>query len=239
MQAPQRHPLQYIENAPESGAVAQLVILLHGYGRDATLMIKQAEAVRALLPQALILMPQAPEDMEGAVGDDNVLPLPAQLRDDDVSAMPADSRRQWFSIRGADLQQLTARIFKVTALLNDFISQKRDQYGLTDQDIALMGFSQGGVVALYTAYLRPQAVACVVGHSTIFIPGSTLHSSVPTLYLYGLADEEFTPARYQEAAQHILEHVPHTAVMAVPGLRHTTNAESRALVADYIAAHLS
>ena len=125
----------------------------------------------------------------------------------------------------------------MTALVNDFITEKRDHYGLQDKDIALMGFSQGGVVALYTAYHRAAPLACVVGHSTIFLAGTALQSAVPTLYLYGLEDEEFPPARYEEAARHILAHVPESRIEAVPGLRHTTNAKSRGIVADFIAAH--
>ncbi len=234
---PAKKPLQYLENMPENGKVSQIVVLLHGYGRDATLMGKLAGELRARLPQALILMPQAPEEMEAAVSDDNVLRYPAQLRDDEALNLPPATRRKWFSIRGASLQELTSRILKVTSLINDFISQKRDEYGLLDQDVALMGFSQGGVVALYSAYHREGTLACVVGHSTIFMPGTALKSSVPTLYLYGLEDEEFPPSRYEEAARHILAHVPDLSIEAVPSLRHTTNAHSRGLVADYIAAH--
>lgn len=237
MQVSPAQTLQYLENAPESGAVAQLVVLLHGYGRDASLMKKLADEIRARLPQALILMPHAPEDMEEPVGDDNVLRVPQQLRGDDQQAFSPGSRRKWFSIRGASLDELTHRILNVTTQVNDFITQKMNEHGLQDEDVALMGFSQGGVVALYTAYNRARPIACVVGHSTLFMPGMTLASTMPTLYLYGLEDEEFPPIRYEEAARLLSAQVPDTTVRAVAGLRHTTNAESRAIVADYIAGH--
>ena len=229
--------LQFLQNVPASGAVEQLVVLLHGYGRDASLMKKLADEVRTRLPQALILMPHAPEDMEEHVGDDNVLRVPEQLRDDHTQAFTPGSRRKWFSIRGATLDELSHRILSVTALVNHFITQKMQEYGLQDKDVALMGFSQGGVVALYTAYSRTHPLACVVGHSTLFMPGWALTSMMPTLYLYGLDDEEFPPSRYEEAARLLSAQVPDTTVRAVTGLRHTTNAESRMIVADYIAAH--
>lgn len=229
--------LQFLQNAPENGAVQQLVVLLHGYGRDASLMKKLSDELRARLPQALILMPQAPEDMEEPVGDDNVLRVPEQLRDDHAQEFTPGSRRKWFSIRGASLEELTHRILHVTDLVNDFITQKINEYGLQDKDVALMGFSQGGVVALYTAYSRAQPLACVAGHSTLFMPGLALTSTMPTLYLYGLDDEEFPPSRYEEAARLLSAQVPDVSVRAVAGLRHTTNAQSRAIVADYIAGH--
>ncbi len=237
MQVSPAPTLQFLQNAPENGAVAQLVVLLHGYGRDASLMKKLSDEVRTRLPQALILMPHAPEDMEEHVGDDNVLRVPEQLRDDHTQEFTPGSRRKWFSIRGASLDELTHRILVVTDLVNDFITHHMQVHGLQDKDVALMGFSQGGVVALYTAYMRAQSVACVVGHSTLFMPGMTLTSKMPTLYLYGLDDEEFPPSRYEEAARLLSAQVPDTTVRAVPGLRHTTNAQSRAMVADYIASY--
>ncbi len=237
MQVSPGSTLQFLQNAPENGAVAQLVVLLHGYGRDASLMKKLSDEVRTRLPQALILMPQAPEDMEEHVGDDNVLRVPAQLRDDHTQEFTPGSRRKWFSIRGASLEELTHRILHTTDLVNGFITHHMQAHGLQDKDVALMGFSQGGVVALYTAYTRAQSMACVVGHSTLFIPGLALTSAMPTLYLYGLDDEEFPPSRYEAAAALLTAQVPDTTVRAVAGLRHTTNTESRAMVADYIAGH--
>jgi len=231
---------EYLSQAPKSGPVQQLVVLLHGYGRNATLMQKSADEIAARLPQALILMLQAPEEFEAHTSDDgNALRVPEQLRGDDPEGLAPGHRRQWFSIRAASLDDMAHRLQQTAARVNDFISAKIAEYGLTDSDVALMGFSQGGVVALYAAYGRTEPIRCVVGHSTIFMGGPNLHSQPPTLYLYGLADEEFSIKRYEEVARHVKAHVPDTTVRTLESLRHTTNAESRAIVADYIAAQFS
>ena len=236
MQVHHNGDLDYLRQAPESGPVKQVIVLLHGYGRDASLMKKQADAVASRLPQALILMPNAPELLDGDVSDvGNMLRMPEQLRGDDPHG--ARLRRQWFSIRAARLADMAQNLHGAAQRVNEFLSAQLAAHGLKDSDAALMGFSQGGVVALYAAYGRAQPVACVVSHSAIFMGGAGLISRPPTLYLYGLDDEEFTPQRYAEAAGHVQAHIPQVDVQAIAGLRHTTNTESRTIVADYIAGH--
>ena len=230
--------LEYLQQAPKSGPVEQIIVLLHGYGRNATLMQKLADEIAERLPQALILMPQAPEKYEAPASDaGNALRVPEQLRTEDREGTDPGQRRQWFSIRAATLADMDRHLRAAVTRINDFISAQLAQHGLKDSDAALMGFSQGGVVALYAAYRRMAPMACVVGHSTIFMGGPDLHSKPPTLYLYGLDDEEFSEKRYEESGRHVKAHMPDTKMQGVPGLRHTTNAESRAVVADFIAGH--
>lgn len=231
--------LDYLQQAPKSGPVRQLIVLLHGYGRSAALMQKLADELASRLPQALIIMPHAPEEFEDHNDDGNALRVPEQLRSDDPGSYAPGMRRKWFSISGADITEVTRRVDDVTDILNNFITRLMAQYQLTESDVALMGFSQGGVVALYAAYGREKPIACVVGHSTIFLGGKNLRSTPPTLYLYGLDDEEFTTQHYEDSATHIKAHVPEITIRSVPGLRHTTNAESRKIVADYIVVNLT
>lgn len=237
MQVSPATKLEYLQQVPKSGIVRQIVVLLHGYGRNASLMQKLADEVQARLPQALVLMPQAPEEYEPHTGDDgNALRVPEQLRCDDPEGLAPGLRRQWFSIKASSLDEMAHRLAAAAILVNDFISVKAKEYGLNDSDIALMGFSQGGVLALYAAYRREEPLRCVAGHSTIFMGGPGLVSKPPTLYLYGLDDEEFKPERYEAGAVLVRMHVPDATVRAIPGLRHTTNSKSRAIAADFIAA---
>lgn len=239
MQASPRPPLEYLQQGPQSGPVEQVVVLLHGYGRNATLMQKMADEVAGRLPQALIVMPQAPEIFEAPDSDEgNALKVPRQLRADDPDEEAGSLRRQWFSIRAATFDEMRQQLMIVAAQLNQFLSDILTQHGLRESDAALMGFSQGGAVALYTAYYRPLPVKCVVGHSTLFMGGHHFLSQPPTLYVYGLDDEEFARPRFEEAARQLSVHIPDITVRALAGLRHTTNAHSRGVVADYLARHL-
>lgn len=208
----------------------QLVILLHGYGRSAALMEKVADAILDTLPTARIIMPEAPEKMDRPADErDNLLRVPADVRAPD--GLP---ERQWFDIRG-DAAALRQRVAGVTARLNDFIDAQRDLLGLQDKDIALMGFSQGGAVALYTALSRAAEIRCVVGHSTIFVGQAAFRSRPPVLHIYGGADPEFSQQRFADTAAALAHFTDRLTVRKIDGLVHKTSAESRAAVARYIA----
>lgn len=224
---------------PERDPPAKIILLLHGYGRDASLMQKLADEIAGKLPQALIVMPHAPEAFEAPDSDHgNLLRVPEQLRADDPEDSSPRARRQWFSIRAASLKDLAAGLARASEGVNRLITELCGQYQLADRDVAVMGFSQGGGVALFTAYMREQDLACAVGHSTIFIESPHYKSAPPTLYLYGEEDEEFDDRHYGPGAAAVKAYAANATIMSLPGLRHTTSTESRTIVADFIVRHL-
>ncbi|QQG36159.1 MAG: hypothetical protein HYS17_11830 [Micavibrio aeruginosavorus] len=240
MQASPSNSLECLELRPRSGVVAQIVVLLHGYGRNAALMRKMAGEVAARLPQALILMPHAPEAYETPESSEgNVLSVPQQLRGEDAEEGADGLRRQWFSIDAATLEDMRQKTMQAAGRVNEFLTQALAENGLSESDAALMGFSQGGAVALYAAYYRPVPVRCVAGHSTLFMGGDHMPSKPPTLYIYGLDDEEFSRQRFESGVRQLRAQIPNLTVEAVAGLRHTTNMQSRHIVADYIARHFN
>lgn len=240
MTAQSKSSFEFITRPPAKGKPQKLVFLLHGYGKNAALMEKMADAVAGLVPEAYIIMPHAPELLNKPEDEEgNMLRIPSDVRNDDENIDSA-LKRQWFSIAFQDKASMRVEIMSVAVRLNKFIDEQRDVLGLKDRDIAIAGFSQGGGVALYAAYLRDNDVACTVGHSTIFMGDDGLKSRPPTMLLYGKADDEFTQdvkttqAVYQDSARELSLFVDDLTVKAVDGLGHTTNHDSRMIVADYI-----
>jgi phospholipase/carboxylesterase len=217
----------YVARGPEKAR--RLVVLLHGYGRNPAFMEKVADAILADLPDTRIVMPWAPDPMNRP-GDEsgNLLHVPADVREADGQA-----ERQWFDIQGG-AQELRSRVVKIATRMNQFIDNQRDIMGIDDHDIAIMGFSQGGGVALYTALMRAQTVRCVVAHSTIFLGDTTFRSRPPVLMLRGLADPEFPVSMFETAEKAIGQYTDSLTLRTVPGLGHSTNRDSREIVAHYI-----
>lgn len=227
----------YREAGKAAGDARFLVVLLHGYGRNGHVMEKQAEQILRLVPEARIVMPHGPDTLEKMLDDaGNALPVPQVLRSDEAQAILGD-RRQWFSIRGKR-SDLAAGLIRTARNLNLFIDRHQGQAGVDSTHTALMGFSQGGGLALYTALTRPAPLACVVGHSTIFLTDAPAVSQTPALYLYGTQDEEFDLPVFHDGAARLGQQVHDLTINSVVGLGHRTSEQSRAIVARYIAGRL-
>lgn len=99
---------------------------------------------------------------------------------------------QWWGLSGFEPSALAAGAASVAPAINAFIDQKLTQYGLTDSDLALVGFSQGTMMALHVGLRRSQQVAAIVGYSGILTSITDLPlehpAKPPTLLVHGTAD---------------------------------------------------
>ena len=119
-----------------------LLLMLHGFGSSGSDMIALAPAWQEALPDTLFLAPHAPQRC-GMMG----------------------AGYQWWGLSGFAPSALAAGAASAAPAVDAFIDRKLDQYGLTEADLALVGFSQGTMMALQIGLRRPRAVAAVVGYS--------------------------------------------------------------------------
>ena len=114
---------------PADGRAEQLMILLHGGGGSAADMAPLAAMLRAEFPQAALLAP------EGFDATDTGL-----------------AGRQWFAMNGPDgpLTEINrpARVAAVLPRLADWVRAAQVATGVGPAATALVGFSQGAIVAL-------------------------------------------------------------------------------------------
>ena len=157
--------------APAAGGTPRrLVILLHGLGADGNDLIGLGQVWRALLPETAFVSPNAP--------------FPCDM---------APFGRQWFSLQDRTPARLLAAVRQVAPVLDAFIDAEMARCGVGPAETALVGFSQGTMMALYAAPRRAAALAAVVGYSGRLIGGETLAADVagrpPILLAHGTADE--------------------------------------------------
>ncbi len=155
---------------PRSGnAPKKLVLLLHGFGSSGTDMISLAQQWQDAMPDTLFLAPHAPQRC-GMMG----------------------AGYQWWGLSGFAPSALAAGAASAAPAIDAFIDRKLAQYGLCESDLALVGFSQGTMMALHVALRRPRAVAAVVGYSGMLAGTLDLrHGELPkppVLLVHGTAD---------------------------------------------------
>jgi phospholipase/carboxylesterase len=202
-----------------AGKARQLVVLLHGLGADGHDLISLAPLFAQHLPQAAFVSPHAP--------------FPCDM---------APVGRQWFSFRDASPEAILGGVRLAAPVLNAFLDAELERYGLNDSHLALAGFSQGAMMALYVVLRRPAACAGVLGYSGALIGAELLAGEIenrpPVLLLHGDADE-IVPPRSLPAAVAALEAngVPVASELR-PGLGHSIDERGLQLGAEFLVRHL-
>jgi phospholipase/carboxylesterase len=148
------------------GAPKQLVVLLHGLGADGHDLIGLAPHWAQLLPDAEFVSPDAP--------------FPCDM---------APYGRQWFSFQTRTPANVLAGVRAAAPLLHAFLDDALAARGLDDGKLALVGFSQGTMMALFVGLRRPKAAAAIVGFSgrllaPELLPGE-IRSRPPVLLVHG------------------------------------------------------
>lgn len=204
------------EALPLSGGPArQLVVLLHGVGVDGSDLAELIPYLAPALPDAAFVAPDGPE--------------PYDL---------APFGRQWFSLADRSVAALAAGVKNAAAILDAFLDQQLARFGLTDAELALVGFSQGTMTALHVAPRRAKAVAAVIGFSGAVVApeslGAELRSRPRVLLVHGEADDVVNPACLAHAEQSLSAvGVPVLAEMR-PGLGHSIDGPGLGLAVAFL-----
>lgn len=202
---------------PKSGAAPkQIVLLLHGYGSSGADMIALAPHWQDALPDALLLAPHAPQRC----------------------GMMA-SGYQWWGLSGLAPAALTAGAASAAPAIDAFIDRKLDQYGLTEEDLALVGFSQGTMMALHVGLRRPRAVAAIVGYSGMLTNTTDLANKTfakpPVLLIHGTADPVVPIAALHRAENELKQLGVQVTTHVSGGLAHSVDPVGLRLGRDFIA----
>jgi phospholipase/carboxylesterase len=164
---------------PRSGAARQLVVFLHGYGADGNDLIEIGRTWQGLLPQAAFVSPHAPE-----------------------SCGQAPTGRQWFALTFRDPNERWVGANKAAPVLEQFLDAELKRRNLPPAALALVGFSQGTMMALHVGLRRAVPPVAIVGYSGLFvIPPDTnadkvaadIKSRPPVLLIHGDQDDLIPP----------------------------------------------
>lgn len=199
---------------------ASLVVLLHGYGADGNDLIALAEAWRPLLPATAFVAPHAPE----------LLPFEAM------------AGRQWFDLTMRDASELRRGTLAAAPTLMRFLDAELARHPLPPDRLALVGFSQGTMMALHVGLRRPIAPAAIVGYSGVIAGPEQLSAEItsrpPVQLVHGEADEVIPVAALAITREALAAAGVPVEWHIAPGLGHGIDADGLALGGRFLAEHL-
>ena len=188
------------------GKPRRLVILLHGLGADGNDLIGLQQYWGPLVPEAEFVSPNAP--------------FPCDM---------APYGYQWFSVQDRTPAAVLGGVRAAAPLLDAFIDDELQKRGLDESDAALVGFSQGTMMALFVGLRRATPLAGILGYSGRLIApdllAGELRSRPPVLLVHGTEDPlvPFQSMADAEAALKAAE-VP-VETLACVGIEHSIDPE--------------
>jgi phospholipase/carboxylesterase len=163
------------ERAPrDGGKPRQMVVLLHGLGADGEDLMALADPFSEILPHAGFIAPDAPFRCDmGPMG------------------------YQWFSLQKSDPDSILKGVLGAAPILDSWLDRLLAEKGLSDKDLALVGFSQGCMMALYVGLRRKNKPAAILGYAGANIHGDDFAAEITArprvMLVHGDADMVVSP----------------------------------------------
>lgn len=164
---------------PPGGAAKRLVVFLHGYGADGNDLIDLGRAWQPILPDTAFVSPHAPEPCG-----------------------QAPTGRQWFPLFSRAANERWTGVNAAQPVLEKFLDAELARRKLPPSALALVGFSQGTMMALHVGLRRAVAPAAIVGYSGLLVlpdgakpdaVAGEIKSKPPVLLIHGDQDELIPP----------------------------------------------
>ncbi|HVZ99568.1 MAG TPA: phospholipase [Caulobacterales bacterium] len=164
------------------GKPKALVVLLHGYGSNGADLISLAPYWAKALPGAAFVSPNAIEPVPQVPGG-----------------------YQWFPISNLDPHLMESGARNAAPSIDRFIDRELEKYGLDDSRLALVGFSQGTMMALHVGLRRKTPPAAILGFSGLLVGARKLKEEVaraaPVLLIHGDQDGTIPIAAMFDSAE--------------------------------------
>lgn len=211
--------LNHYTQKPASGnKPKKIIVLLHGYGSNGRDLISLAPYWAPAVPDAIFVSPDAPFICEMGGGG-----------------------FQWFSLAEYTPAKLLEGAQTAHPVLDNYLDKLLVEYGLNDADMALVGFSQGTMMSLYTGPRRQKQLAGILGYSGALVGDEDLEGATqpPIRLIHGENDSVVPVMAYHQAVKSLTQKGFSLSGHTTPMLEHSIDGEGIESGSDFLGEVLS
>ena len=196
-------------------SIKYAVILLHGYGGDGKDISMLTLNWKRFLPNTIFLCPNGHEKCE-------INP----------------TGYQWFDLNRDDPEYILEQSKKAEIKLKQFIEEVKNEYGLTNLQICLSGFSQGCMMSINLGLTSNENYNCIIGFSGKIIDLEDLTkrktSSTKMLLIHGDRDAIVSPTFLLEAKDFLIRNNIDVETKMIKDCEHHIPVEASSAALNYI-----
>ena len=201
---------------PEKNAeIKNAILLLHGYGGDGKDISMLAYNWKRHLTNTVFICPNGHE----------------------VCSINPNGY-QWFDLSTEDENYILDQSLKGERILNEFVSEIKKEFNLSNNQICLCGFSQGCMMSINLGLVSNTEYNCVVGFSGKIINKKNLENRIKTkpkfLLLHGDMDTIVPPNNLLETKDFLLRQKVHVITKMIKNTEHTIPLEASSLALQFI-----
>ena len=201
---------------PEKNAeIKNAILLLHGYGGDGKDISMLAYNWKRHLTNTVFICPNGHE----------------------VCSINPNGY-QWFDLSTEEESYILDHSLKSERILNEFVSEIKKEFNLSNNQICLCGFSQGCMMSINLGLVSNTEYNCVVGFSGKIINKKNLENGIKTkpkfLLLHGDMDTIVPPNNLLETKDFLLRQKVHVITKMIKNTEHTIPLEASSLALQFI-----
>jgi len=200
--------------APQSGGKPKkLVVLFHGYGSQGEDLLSLASYWSRLMPETEFLAPNGPDICE-------TYPLGFQ----------------WFGLKEFTPFNVRAGLDVAGPRIRDYLLNALSERNLTPADLSVVGFSQGGMLALELMFVLPGLRGSICYSGAFYPPlAKVLQQPYPeVLLVHGNVDPTVPYIAFMQAQQDLKKFGINPHTLTCTGLGHTIPEEGLKVGGDFL-----
>ncbi len=207
--------MSLIVHPPQGGIAKQLFLLFHGFGAAPDDLVPLGQILARKFPQSAVVSVQAPQEC------------------------PHSSGFQWYPMDGITESERPVRSAQALPVFQQLVQQWQSAFSVSPQATALVGFSQGAIMALESSQHQPLLAARIVALSGRFNSLPKIAPDNCTLHLiHGKQDSVIAYAHTFHAAERLVQLGADVTADVIPFAGHEINDDIADLVIERLTTHV-